>query len=191
MDLQLSDEQRLLTEAVEELLVQAQGDELWQSLVDFGALDTDDIGAVELALVTRSLGARLAAVPYVDTPQPLRSPRITSGRGQSRCLPERAGADLLDATRGDPRRRTRQRREGRGLVRSERRLPCRAGRRRTGARSARSIRARVRGRTHARSEPASGARPARRRRADRSARRRRRTSRISPQWAASSPAPSP
>ena len=67
MDLQLSDEQRLLAEAVEELLVQAQGDELWQSLVDFGALDTDDIGAVELALVTRSLGARLAALPYVDT----------------------------------------------------------------------------------------------------------------------------
>ena len=67
MDLQLSDEQRLLTEAVEELLVQAQGEELWLSLVEFGALDTDDVGVVEQALVARSLGATLAAVPYVDS----------------------------------------------------------------------------------------------------------------------------
>ena len=102
MDLQLSDEQRLLTEAVEELLVQAQGDELWLSLVEFGALDTDDVGVVEQALVARSLGARLAAVPYVDSAAaPLRSPRVNSREGQSCCLPERAGPDILDATRGD------------------------------------------------------------------------------------------
>ena len=67
MDLQLSDEQRLLTEAVEELLVQTQGEELWRTLVEFGALDTDDVGVVERALVARSLGATLAAVPYVDS----------------------------------------------------------------------------------------------------------------------------
>ena len=67
MDLQLSDEQRLLTEAVDELVVQAQVDELWPNLVEFGALDTDAVGAVELALVARSLGTTLAAVPYVDS----------------------------------------------------------------------------------------------------------------------------
>ena len=67
MDLQLSDEQRLLTEAVDELVVQAQGDELWPDLVEFGALDTEAVGAVELALVARSLGTTLAAVPYVDS----------------------------------------------------------------------------------------------------------------------------
>ena len=67
MDLQLSDEQRILTEAVDELLVQAQGDELWSNLVEFGALDTHAVGAVELALVARSLGTTLAAVPYVDS----------------------------------------------------------------------------------------------------------------------------
>ncbi len=67
MDLELSDEQRLLTDAVGELLVQAQGEQLWQSLVEFGALDTNDIGVVELALVARALGGKLAAVPYVDS----------------------------------------------------------------------------------------------------------------------------
>lgn len=67
MDLQLSDEQRLLTEAVDELLAQSQGDELWSSLVEFGALDMDAVGAVELALVARSLGGSLCAVPFVDS----------------------------------------------------------------------------------------------------------------------------
>jgi alkylation response protein AidB-like acyl-CoA dehydrogenase len=67
VDLQLSDEQRLLTEAVDELVVQAQGDALWPNLVDFGALDMDAVGAVELALVARSLGTTLAAVPYFDS----------------------------------------------------------------------------------------------------------------------------
>jgi len=36
--------------------------------VDFGALEVGDgVGVVELALVARSIGARLAEVPYVDT----------------------------------------------------------------------------------------------------------------------------
>ena len=47
--------------------MQAQGDELWPNLVEFGALDTEAVGAVELALVARSLGTTLAAVPYVDS----------------------------------------------------------------------------------------------------------------------------
>lgn len=43
--------------------------ELWSSLVEFGAFDTaaDGLGAVELALVARGLGAALAAVPFVET----------------------------------------------------------------------------------------------------------------------------
>jgi alkylation response protein AidB-like acyl-CoA dehydrogenase len=43
---------------------------LWPSLVEFGALEVggdEGLGAVELALVARSVGARLSAVPYVDT----------------------------------------------------------------------------------------------------------------------------
>jgi alkylation response protein AidB-like acyl-CoA dehydrogenase len=43
--------------------------ELWSSLVEFGALDTgaEGLGAVELALVARGLGAALAGVPFVET----------------------------------------------------------------------------------------------------------------------------
>ena len=43
---------------------------MWSSLVAFGALEVggdEGLGAVELALVARSVGARLAEVPYVDT----------------------------------------------------------------------------------------------------------------------------
>jgi alkylation response protein AidB-like acyl-CoA dehydrogenase len=43
---------------------------LWPSLVEFGALEVggdEGLGAVELSLVARSVGARLATVPYVDT----------------------------------------------------------------------------------------------------------------------------
>ena len=41
------------------------GDDLWRHLVEFGALS--DLGAVELCLVARALGANLAAVPYSVT----------------------------------------------------------------------------------------------------------------------------
>ncbi len=70
MDLQLTEEQRWLSESVDELVAREPADRLWESLVEFGALDLagdEELGAVELALVTRSLGARLAAVPYADT----------------------------------------------------------------------------------------------------------------------------
>src|SRR5688572_22980604 len=69
MDLELSDEQTWLSEAVETLL-EREADELWASLVEFGALSVggdEGLGAVELCLIARALGAHLAAVPYIGS----------------------------------------------------------------------------------------------------------------------------
>jgi alkylation response protein AidB-like acyl-CoA dehydrogenase len=69
MDLELSDEQRWLGEALDTLLArEADPERLWPRLVEFGALSTggeDGLGAVELCLISRALGAHLAAVPYL------------------------------------------------------------------------------------------------------------------------------
>jgi alkylation response protein AidB-like acyl-CoA dehydrogenase len=68
MDLELSDEQRWLAEAVETLLArEAEPERLWARLVEFGALSVGDdgLGAVELCLIARALGAHLAPVPYL------------------------------------------------------------------------------------------------------------------------------
>ncbi len=68
MDLELSDEQRWLSESVETLL--AREAEPWQGLVEFGALSIggdDGLGAVELCLIARALGAHLAPVPYLGS----------------------------------------------------------------------------------------------------------------------------
>ena len=71
MDLELSDEQRWLSEAVETLLArETEHGRLWASLVDFGALSVggdDGLGAVELCLIARALGAHLAPVPYLGS----------------------------------------------------------------------------------------------------------------------------
>jgi alkylation response protein AidB-like acyl-CoA dehydrogenase len=71
MDLELSDEQRWLSESVETLLArEAEPDRLWARLVDFGALSVggdDGLGAVELCLIARALGAQLAPVPYLGS----------------------------------------------------------------------------------------------------------------------------
>ena len=78
MDLQLTQEQSWLSESADGIVAAVTADgivppaasgELWQSLVEFGALQIgeDGIGAVELSLVARSLGQRLAPIPYVDT----------------------------------------------------------------------------------------------------------------------------
>jgi len=83
MDLELSDEQTWLGESVETLLAREwtptpdapSGDDagrarLWRSLVDFGALTVggdDGLGAVELCLIARALGAHLAPVPYLGS----------------------------------------------------------------------------------------------------------------------------
>jgi alkylation response protein AidB-like acyl-CoA dehydrogenase len=65
MDLELSDEQRWLGESVETLL--AREDDPWAGLVEFGALSIGELGAVELCLIARALGAHLAPVPYLGS----------------------------------------------------------------------------------------------------------------------------
>jgi alkylation response protein AidB-like acyl-CoA dehydrogenase len=69
MDLELSDEQQWLSEAVETLLArEAEPSRLWDRLVEFGALAVGadgGLGAVELCLIARALGAHLAPVPFI------------------------------------------------------------------------------------------------------------------------------
>src|SRR4051794_28504874 len=66
MDLELSDEQRWLSESVEALLTRTDGDALWGELVAFGGLAVGEgLGAIELCLVAREIGAHLASVPYL------------------------------------------------------------------------------------------------------------------------------
>src|SRR4051794_661894 len=72
MDLELSDEQRWLSESVEALLARHGSDqqEVWRNLVDFGALTVggdEGLGAIELCLIARALGANLAPVPYIGS----------------------------------------------------------------------------------------------------------------------------
>ena len=83
MDLELSDEQTWLAESVQTLLArewrpaadarygdEAVRDRLWRALVDFGALTVggdDGLGAVELCLIARCIGADLAPVPYLGS----------------------------------------------------------------------------------------------------------------------------
>src|SRR5215208_5384971 len=71
MDLELSDEQMWLSEAVDTLLArEAEDGRLWARLVEFGALSVgrdEGLGAVELCLISRALGAQLAPVPYLGS----------------------------------------------------------------------------------------------------------------------------
>lgn len=77
MELQLTPEQGMLAEAAAELVARRSGDDgvvgegdsgrLWDDLVEFGAFETDALGTVGLALLTRALGERLGAVPLVDS----------------------------------------------------------------------------------------------------------------------------
>jgi alkylation response protein AidB-like acyl-CoA dehydrogenase len=77
MDLELSDEQGWLSDAIATLLgrewctgadTAADRRALWRSLADFGALTVggeEGLGAVELCLIARALGEHLAPVPYL------------------------------------------------------------------------------------------------------------------------------
>ena len=81
MELQLTDEQELLAASIRELVERKSGEDgivsaeagesVWRELVDFGVLEIGpseaELGTVDLALVTRALGERLASVPLVDT----------------------------------------------------------------------------------------------------------------------------
>lgn len=82
MDLELTDEQRWLSESVDTLLdrewlpAEAVADatlerrrRVWEELLAFGALSIgeDGIGAVEACLIARSLGSHLAAVPFIGS----------------------------------------------------------------------------------------------------------------------------
>jgi alkylation response protein AidB-like acyl-CoA dehydrogenase len=92
MDLQLTDEQTWLAESLETLL--ARDGDPWQRLVEFGALDIggdEGLGAVELCLIARGLGAHLASTPYLGSAA-LRyaAPGLLEGE-------ERVGIALLEA----------------------------------------------------------------------------------------------
>jgi alkylation response protein AidB-like acyl-CoA dehydrogenase len=71
MDLELTDEQKLLSTSIETLLERSGADsaETWEKIVEFGGLmvDPEGLGAVELALIANRLGAHLAAVPYLGS----------------------------------------------------------------------------------------------------------------------------
>jgi alkylation response protein AidB-like acyl-CoA dehydrogenase len=79
MNLELSDEQSWLSESLETLLARHWVDpgaawdapadaceKVWAELVEFGALD-ESLGAVDLCLVSRAIGAHLASVPFLGS----------------------------------------------------------------------------------------------------------------------------
>jgi alkylation response protein AidB-like acyl-CoA dehydrogenase len=70
MDLELTDEQTWVREAVDRLLDRADRGRVWDELVDFGALaigTVDGLGAVELCLIAASLGGHLTSVPFLGS----------------------------------------------------------------------------------------------------------------------------
>ena len=70
MDLQLTEEQQWLAESVDQLVTREPADRLWPALAEFGALEVggdDGLGAVELTVVARHLGAKLAAIPFAES----------------------------------------------------------------------------------------------------------------------------
>jgi alkylation response protein AidB-like acyl-CoA dehydrogenase len=83
MDLELTDEQIWLSESLTTLLGRewvgpgpaheaggAERERLWRALVDFGVLSVDPeegLGAVELCLASRAMGAHLASTPFLDS----------------------------------------------------------------------------------------------------------------------------
>ena len=69
MDLELTQEQELLAEAVQQLLAQNQGPLVWPALIEFGVLEIaagEDVGAVERALVASELGESLEPKTRID-----------------------------------------------------------------------------------------------------------------------------
>ena len=104
MDLQLTDEQTWLAESLETLL--ARDGDPWRRLVEFGALDIggeDGLGAVELCLIARGLGAHLASTPYLGSAA-LRyaAPGLVEGEESvAIALLEPGGSWSVDAVRSE------------------------------------------------------------------------------------------
>jgi alkylation response protein AidB-like acyl-CoA dehydrogenase len=118
VELQLTDEQVMLAESVRELLGRRSGENglvvpdgdgaLWRELRDFGVLEIGPsegaLGTVDLSLVARGLGERLAAVPLVDTAALLlgAGAELDGAKVESAALglaePERAFAPSIPAT---------------------------------------------------------------------------------------------
>lgn len=107
MDLELTDEQRWLSESVDTLLdrewlppeavagasIQRRR-RVWEQLIDFGALSVggeDGIGAVEACLIARSLGSHLGAVPFIGSA----AVRLALGGGRDAGLDETGPAIAL------------------------------------------------------------------------------------------------
>jgi len=71
MDLELTDEQKLLSSSIETLLERSGADagETWERIVEFGGLMVGEeaLGAVELCLIARNLGVHLASIPYLGS----------------------------------------------------------------------------------------------------------------------------
>ena len=122
MNLELTEEQTLLREAVGEMLARSAGDDglvpgaagdaLWRELVEFGALEVggdEGLGAVELALICWSLGrtARRGAVRRQRSARVRRAGPRPRGARLERARPElRAGESLRPrSTRGRSRAR--------------------------------------------------------------------------------------
>ena len=100
-----------LSEAVDTLLGrEADDDRLWASLVEFGALSVggdEGLGAVELCLIARALGAHLAPVPYLGSAAvrfaaPPLAAELGDGGGGARVA--RAGLELGGCAGGAPAR---------------------------------------------------------------------------------------
>jgi len=88
VDMQLTEEQVWLSESAAELVTREPADRLWSKLIAFGALDVDQLGAVELALIARALGEGLAAAPFVDTAAVAYVLGEPGGVGVGACLSE-------------------------------------------------------------------------------------------------------
>ncbi len=120
MDLELTDEQRWLSESVDTLLgrewlpVEAVAEasidrrrRVWEELVSFGALSIggeDGIGAVEACLIARSLGRHLGAAPFIGSAAvrlALADRALAAPRRRNRGGAARAWIELVDRRAGD------------------------------------------------------------------------------------------
>ena len=79
-----------MTESVGELLGRRSGPQAWPALVEFGTLSiasgADGLGAVELALIGREIGARLESVPFLETTSARYATRLLASSDRPRFV---------------------------------------------------------------------------------------------------------